>query len=306
MSVQVPVEWEAIVDRFSSDLRTLNRRSEHTVRAYEADVRRLLTLCAELGLAHLGDLNIGMLRVWLAEELESHTEATVARRASAVRAFTGWARKQGIMAVDVGAQLVPPKTRPHLPGYLQQDEADAALDIAITRADDGDPVHLRDWAILELLYATGLRVGELCSLDLRDIQLSERMLRVLGKGNKQRTAPFGIPAEDALRRWLHDGRPLLANDKSKDAVFLGARGGRVDQRTVREVVYKFLEQVPGVGRLGPHTLRHSAATHLLDGGADLRTVQELLGHASLDTTQIYTHVSAARLKSAYEQAHPRA
>lgn len=302
----VPVEWEAIVDRFASDLRTLNRRSEHTVRAYEADVRRLLTLCADLGLADLGDLDIGMLRVWLAEELESHTEATVARRASAVRAFTGWARKQGIMAVDVGAQLVPPKTRPHLPGYLQQDEADAALDIAIIRADDGDPVHLRDWAILELLYATGLRVGELCSLNLRDIQLSERMLRVLGKGNKQRTAPFGIPAEDALRRWLHDGRPLLANDKSKDAVFLGARGGRVDQRTVREVVYKFLEQVPGVGRLGPHTLRHSAATHLLDGGADLRTVQELLGHASLDTTQIYTHVSAARLKSAYEQAHPRA
>lgn len=306
MSHELPTEWEAIIDRFASDLRTLNRRSDHTIRAYQADVRRLLALAAELGLTDLSQLTIGTLRIWLADELEQHTESTVARRASSIRAFTSWARKQGLMAVDVGAQLVPPKTRPHLPGYLQQDEAGAALDIAITRADDGDPVHLRDWAILELLYATGIRVGELCSLDIKDLQLSERMLRVIGKGNKQRTAPFGIPAEEALRQWLREGRTKLANDKSGDAVFLGARGARVDQRTVREVVYRFLEQVPGVGRLGPHTLRHSAATHLLDGGADLRTVQELLGHASLDTTQIYTHVSAARLKSAYDQAHPRA
>lgn len=304
--VELPADWLQALDDFCDQLTTIQRRSAHTVRAYRADVLRLFAVLSDLGVADLAGLQVGMLRVWLADELEKHTESTVARRAAAVRAFTAWAAGHGMLSSDPGALLVPPKTHRGLPEYLQLDEADLALQLAETAADSEAPVDRRDWAMLELLYATGIRVSELCGLDLDRIDQPNRLLRVIGKGNKERTVPFGLPAADALALWLDEGRPGLANERSGSAVFLGARGARIDQRTVREVVYNFLSQVPGVGRLGPHTLRHSAATHLVEGGADLRTVQELLGHASLGTTQIYTHVSAARLRAAYEQAHPRA
>lgn len=302
----LPADWLAALDEFCDQLTKVQRRSQHTVRAYRADVLRLFAVLSELGLAELSQLQVGMLRIWLADELEAHSESTVARRAAAVRAFTSWAAAAHLLPRDPGAMLVPPKTRRGLPEYLQIDEADRALEIAQSAADSEEPAARRDWAMLELLYATGIRVSELVGLDLHDIDAANRVVRVLGKGNKERAVPYGVPAADALMLWLAEGRPALANAKSGAAVFLGARGSRIDQRAVREVVYRFLEQVPGVGRLGPHSLRHSAATHLVEGGADLRTVQELLGHASLGTTQIYTHVSAARLKAAYEQAHPRA
>ena len=165
---------------------------------------------------------------------------------------------------------------------------------------------LRDVAILELLYATGIRVGELCGLDVDDVDRTRRVVRVLGKGRKERTVPYGVPADRAIGRWLEEARPQLFVPGAGGAMFLGARGGRIDQRAVRTLVHARLADVPNAPDMGPHGLRHTAATHLLEGGADLRTVQELLGHASLSTTQLYTHVTTDRLRQAYKLAHPRA
>ncbi|MGA9746105.1 MAG: tyrosine-type recombinase/integrase, partial [Nocardioides sp.] len=180
------------------------------------------------------------------------------------------------------------------------------LATAALSADDGSPVGLRDVAVLELLYATGIRVGELVGLDVDDVDHERRVVRVLGKGRKERSVPYGAPAERALGRWLATGRTALVRSDSGPALFLGSRGGRLDQRAVRTMVHARLADVPGAPDLGPHGLRHTAATHLLEGGADLRSVQELLGHASLATTQIYTHVTTDRLRAAFQQAHPRA
>ena len=171
---------------------------------------------------------------------------------------------------------------------------------------EGDPLALRDRLIVELLYATGIRVSELCGLDIDDVDASRRLLRVLGKGGKQRTVPYGEPAEDAMTAWLGHGRPGLVGPSSGPALLLGARGGRLDPRQARTVVHQTVAAVDGAPDIGPHGLRHSAATHLLEGGADLRIVQELLGHSTLATTQLYTHVSVARLRAVHDQAHPRA
>jgi integrase/recombinase XerC len=165
---------------------------------------------------------------------------------------------------------------------------------------------LRDRALLELLYASGARVSEICGLDVGDVDLERHTVRVIGKGDKERVVPIGVPAIHAVRDWLANGRPGLVTRASGPALLLGLRGGRLDPRTARRAVHARLRAVPGVPDLGPHGLRHSAATHLLEGGADLRTVQELLGHATLATTQIYTHVSIERLRATYERAHPRA
>jgi integrase/recombinase XerC len=230
----------------------------------------------------------------------------MARRATAVRVFTAWAQRTGRTETDPGALLGSPKAHRTLPAALRRDEARELLEAAATRADDGSAVGLRDVAILELLYATGIRVGELCGLDVDDVDRERRVVRVFGKGRKERTVPYGRPAERAVATWLETGRPQLAVPGSGAALFLGARGRRIDQRAVRSMVHARLADVPGAPDLGPHGLRHTAATHLLEGGADLRTVQELLGHASLATTQIYTHVTTDRLRQAYRQAHPRA
>ena len=176
---------------------------------------------------------------------------------------------------------------------------------AETGAEGGDPVALRDRAVLELLYATGVRVSELCGLDLDDIDHARRVIRVLGKGQRERTVPYGVPAERAVRAWLDDGRSHLATERSGPALFLGARGGRLDPRAVRRTVHDAVDSVPGAADMGPHGLRHTAATHLLEGGADLRSVQELLGHATLATTQLYTHVTVERLRAIHDRTHPR-
>jgi integrase/recombinase XerC len=223
-----------------------------------------------------------------------------------LRRFTAWAHKRGLLVTDPGDRLATPATHRPLPGVLKQGEASALLDVAIVAADDGDPVHQRDLLALELLYATGMRVGELVGLDLDDVDDSRRTVRVLGKGAKERVVPYGPPAQRALDTWLEQGRPALQTPESGSALLLGARGRRVDPRVVRTVVHRTLRHVPGAPDIGPHGLRHSAATHLLEGGADLRAVQEMLGHATLATTQIYTHVSVERLRATYEQAHPRA
>jgi integrase/recombinase XerC len=194
------------------------------------------------------------------------------------------------------------KGQRRLPTVLRPHELQRLLE---SHPDEG-PLALRDDAMLELLYASGIRVGELCGLDLGDLDLPRRLVRVLGKGAKERSVPFGLPAGRALSSWLEEGRPEVVGSQSGQAVFLGARGARIDQRAVRRTVHARLAKVEGAPDLGPHALRHTAATHLLEGGADLRTVQELLGHASLATTQLYTHVTVDRLKATYDRAHPRA
>ena len=281
--------------------------SPHSVRAYVGDIADLLAHLQRLGYSDVGDADVRSLRSWLAKQQTlGRSRTTLARRATSARVFTAWAFATGRAARDVGALLGNPKPHRSLPDALSPTQARDLLQHASALAAETGPVGARDSAILELLYATGIRVGELTGLDVDDLDHDRRVVRVFGKGRKERTVPYGVPAATALRRWLDEGRPSLVRAGSGPALFLGARGGRIDPRTVRTLVHRRLADVPGAPDLGPHGLRHTAATHLLEGGADLRTVQELLGHASLATTQIYTHVTTERLRAAYRQAHPRA
>jgi integrase/recombinase XerC len=303
----LPEAMAVVLGEYERHLVAERDLSPHTVRAYLGDIAGMLDHAVRMGHHDLRDLDVRVLRSWLAgQQTRGRSRTTLARRATAVRVFTAWAQRTGLLETDPGALLGTPRAHRTLPPALRVDEARELLENAALRADDGSPVGLRDAAVLEVLYATGIRVGELCGLDVDDLDRERRVLRVLGKGRKERTVPFGLPAERAVEAWLTRGRPSLAHDASGAALFLGARGGRIDQRAVRTLVHARLVDVPGAPDLGPHGLRHTAATHLLEGGADLRTVQELLGHASLATTQIYTHVTTDRLRSAYRQAHPRA
>jgi integrase/recombinase XerC len=255
----------------------------------------------------LQGLSLAVLRSWLAAGAGAGAaRTTLARRTSGVKAFTAWAVRRGLLTGDPAARLQVPKARRTLPAVLRQDQALAAMSAAKSGSQQGDPLAIRDRLIVELLYATGIRVSELCGLDIDHVDTGHRLLRVLGKGNKQRSAPFGEPAAEALGSWLADGRPALVTAESGPALLLGARGGRLDVRQARTVVHQTVAAVDGAPDMGPHGLRHSAATHLLEGGADLRIVQELLGHSSLATTQLYTHVTVARLRAVHDQAHPRA
>lgn len=298
-------DWAAAIEAFAAHLRHERGRSEHTVRAYVGDVTRLAGIAGDAGASSPSQLTLSLLRRWLAAERAATSEKTVARRVASVRTFTSWAQETGRIVTDPGAQLASPKVSRTLPPVLRREHADALLDLAATAADDSTPEHVRDLALLELLYATGIRVGECVGLDLDDIDFTNDTVRVMGKGRKERLVPFGVPARDALREWL-ELRPQLVRDTSGAAVFLGVRGGRIDARTIRTVLQRLLRHLPDVPEISPHGLRHSAATHVLEGGADLRYVQELLGHASLATTQIYTHVSFDRLRETFERAHPRA
>ncbi|MGZ8714229.1 MAG: tyrosine recombinase XerC [Mycobacterium sp.] len=299
---------EAILEEFHEYLALERGRSDHTRRAYLGDLRSLFDFVADRAPdAGITGLTLPILRSWLAAlAATGAARTTVARRTSAVKTFTAWAVRRGLMASDPAARLQMPKARRTLPAVLRQDQALDAMAAAKSGAQQGDPLALRDRLIVELLYASGIRVSELCGLDIDDVDTSRRLLRVLGKGNKQRTVPFGAPAQAALTAWLSDGRPALATAGSGPALLLGARGGRLDPRQARTVVHQTMAAVDGAPDIGPHGLRHSAATHLLEGGADLRVVQELLGHSTLATTQLYTHVTVARLRAVHDQAHPRA
>ncbi|AXN43781.1 tyrosine recombinase XerC [Mycobacterium marinum] len=302
----MPDNSEAILEEFDEYLALQCGRSAHTRRAYLGDLRSLLDYLAGRG-ADLRALSLPVLRSWLATAAGAGAaRTTLARRTSAVKAFTAWAVRRGLLATDPAARLQVPKAHRTLPAVLRQDQALAAMTAAKSGAQQGDPLALRDRLIVELLYATGIRVSELCGLDIDDVDTGHRLVRVLGKGNKQRTAPFGQPAAEALQTWLADGRPALATAESGPALLLGARGRRLDVRQARTVVHQTVAAVDGAPDMGPHGLRHSAATHLLEGGADLRVVQELLGHSSLATTQLYTHVAVSRLRAVHDQAHPRA
>lgn len=299
--------WAKVLSDYERHLVAERDLSVHSVRAYLTDLESLAAHAERLGVTEPSQLSIRSLRSWLANlQTLGRARTTMARRATSARVFTAWLARTGRSASDAGALLASPKARRELPSALTQAEMRAVLDTALEALDGEGPQSLRDLAILELLYATGIRVGELTGIDIDDLDTGRRVVRVFGKGRKERSVPYGVPASDALSLWLERGRPTMVQAASGSAAFLGARGGRIDQRAVRRIVHERLAAVDGGPDLGPHGLRHTAATHLLEGGADLRSVQEILGHASLGTTQIYTHVSNERLRSAYKLAHPRA
>ncbi len=302
----LPQKLADLLAAFGRQLSSGRGLSRHTVRAYLGDVGRMLGHAARCGIDDPADIDVSVLRAWLAtEHAAGHSRATIARRAAAARALTAFACERGMMPADPGTQLGTPKVQRALPDVLNTDQVRAVLAVELSRRAAG-PIEIRDTAIIELLYATGIRVGELCGLDIDDLDQGRRTVRVLGKGAKERMVPFGIPAARAVELWQTAARPLVATAASGPALFLGARGGRIDPRIARRAVHARMAAAGIVPDTGPHGLRHTAATHMLEGGADLRAVQEMLGHSSLATTQIYTHVSIERLVAAYRQAHPRA
>lgn len=300
--------FEKLLGEYCQHLEKERNLSEHTVRAYLGDLESFFDNLEIQRVDDISVITIAHIRSWLAtQQVKGGARTTLSRRAVSIRLFTKWACKKGYLSKDVGATLATPKGQRKLPEVLSIADASLAMDSLATRvAEEETPLSKRDCAIIELLYATGARVSELCGLDLDDIDYQRNTIRVLGKGNKERTIPLGNPAMNAVDNWIKNARSEVATSASGRAVFLGSRGKRIDQRTVRTIVYEALSALEGIERMGPHALRHSAATHLLEGGADLRTVQEILGHASLATTQIYTHVSTERLQKAFKQAHPRA
>lgn len=300
------MDLTAATDAFAVHLEQVRRLSPATVRAYRSDLRDLL---AAVGDVAVGEVDLEALRDWLWRATQrGDARSTLARRAAAARSFFSWAKEEELISADPALRLISPKRGRTLPAVASQDGMRELLEDRGRIAANGDAVALRDHALLELLYGSGMRVSELCGLDLDDLDHERRTARVLGKGAKERVVPFGIPAGDAITAYLTRGRPALVAraEESTPAVFLGARGGRIGPRAVYGLVAEALGPIVGADAVGPHALRHSAATHLLDGGADLRAVQEILGHASLGTTQIYTHVSSERLTATYRLAHPRA
>jgi integrase/recombinase XerC len=300
---RLPPPVREAVDEFAHHLSAVAGRSAHTVRGYVTDVVSLLEHAVRLRRTSVTALDLAVVRSWLAKRRTlGASRASLARHAAAARTFSTWAHRSGLLATDVAAGLATARPHRRLPEVLRPDQAGALI---AGPGDQESPGVMRDRVVLELLYATGIRVGELCGLDVDDVDRERRLVRVFGKGAKERAVPYGRPAGAALDHWLRFGRPALAGPHSGAALLLGLRGGRVHPTVVRRLVTHYA-RVAGLPATSPHQLRHSAATHLLEGGADLRSVQELLGHSSLASTQIYTHVSAERLRAAYRQAHPRA
>jgi integrase/recombinase XerC len=343
--------WGDLIRSFDRYLGLELGRSPHTRRAYLGDVRALVAFADPAPDREQGGdgddrparpeaVDLAVLREWLGRMNDDGLgRSTLARRAASARALTRWLVRTGRVGQDAGQRLRSPKARRTLPSVLRVDQASAlmqtasareapdisaaggagaaAVEVADGRVEVADgrveqAVRARDRAVLELLYATGIRVSELTGLDLSDVDTGRRTVRVVGKGDKERVVPFGLPAADALQAWVDEARAALVRPAAPggpgtvEALFVGRRGRRIDPRQVRELVYAAVAAVPGAPAMGPHGLRHTAATHLLNGGADLRSVQELLGHATLSTTQIYTHVSVERLRAGHRQAHPRA
>lgn len=332
MRAALPLPLRGAVEGFEVHLAHERNLSPHTVRSYVGDAVSLLdqlmrwtgrpieraskaagsssAVAASLSVsdvrAALEALTLEVLRSWLARlRSRGAGAASIARRAASARAFTAWAHGRQFMQHDVGLMLAAPKYSRDLPEILSHSHTERLVE-TISGAEPDDPVALRDRAIIELLYASGVRVSELCGLDLTDLDEKRRLLRVIGKGNKERAVPYGVPAQRALTDYFTSGRPRLTAGPTETALLLGVRGKRIDPRVVRKLVHFYTSSRAEVPDMSPHGLRHTAATHFLEGGADLRAVQEYLGHASLATTQVYTHVSVERLRAEYHQAHPRA
>lgn len=303
--------FDHALNQFAAHLDSGRGYSAHTVKAYTSDVADLGEFLKKRNAQlpeepSLEAIDLELLRDWLWQATQQGlTKSTIARKSAALRSFTAWLHKGDQIANDPGLRLRSPKAGRTLPKVVSRESLSQIFESLELKALSDNPSGIRDLLVFEILYATGIRVSELVGLDLDSIDYSRNLMRVLGKGNKQRMVPFGLPARDALDHWIQIGRPAFANEKATSALLINSRGQRVGVRQVYSLVAKYLEETP-TGAAGPHSLRHSAATHLLDGGADLRAVQELLGHASLGTTQIYTHVSIERLREGYQNAHPRA
>ncbi|GAB3122656.1 tyrosine recombinase XerC [Glaciibacter psychrotolerans] len=301
-------EMSVAIDNFLAYLQAERAYSLHTVRAYRSDLTHLREFASARNATAVQELTLDLLRdwVWLGSQ-SGLSRATLSRRSAAARSFTAWLVTTETLATDPGVRLRSPKPGRPLPRVINRSQMHDLFASLTLRATSADPAALRDLAIIELLYASALRVSELVGLDLSDVDFDRLTVRVTGKGAKERVVPFGVPAQTALVDYLRQARPALTDPTLPTAaLFIGARRTRLGVRSVYRLVAGLVSDLPGNGPAGPHALRHTAATHLLDGGADLRAVQELLGHASLGTTQIYTHVSAERLKQSYLTAHPRA
>lgn len=311
---------DVAIDQFARSLRAERGYSQNTERAYLHDLSDLASFAEKREVVDVSAIDLALLRDWLWQKTQDGlARASIARHAAAARSFTAWLARTGRIPSDPGLRLRAPQALRSLPRVLSRSQMEEILGSLSFRAAERDPQAVRDLAIIELLYASALRVSEVTSLDVSSLDLDRLTARVIGKGSKERVVPFGVPALSALVDYLRDARPQLieahrtnsvratsTSAQSQTALFLGVRGGRIGSRAVYALVASLLAEMPGGGPSGPHALRHTAATHLLDGGADLRAVQEMLGHASLGTTQIYTHVSTERLKESYRVAHPRA
>lgn len=297
------------IDAFLTAVQIEYGYSEHTVRAYRRDLQSFNDYAAEQGISDVQECDIELMRGWLwTRQQKQLAPTTIARNVATLKSFGVWLERKRLVPGNPASRLRAPRAPRTLPRVLSDAQVTRILDRAAGRASEGDPEQLRDHAVLEVLYASALRVSELCTLPVAGFDGRERLVRVLGKGNKERVVPVGGPAAKALGRYLEEGRPALAqrNANPPATLFLGKQGGVLSTNAVYRLVARELEQEPGGGPRGPHTLRHTTATHLLNGGADLRVVQEILGHSSLASTQVYTHVSTERLAESYRQAHPRA
>ncbi len=296
-------EWRELIRRFEQHLRVERGLAGLTVRNYRTDLEPLFDFMLKNGVPDLKALDRAALRAYLAWLIElGYVRRSVARKVSALRTLLRWLVRLKLIDADPLPRRGVMKLDSRLPRFLSQNEA-ARL---VQAAETSDPGKIRDRALLELIYGAGLRVSEARDLDVDHLNLGARELRVVGKGSKERIVLIGVPARDALSLYLRDVRPTLATDDSDGALFLNRFGGRLSQRSIQQKVRSYAAQAGLGGWVHPHTLRHSYATHMLEGGADLRVVQELLGHASPATTQIYTHVTGAEARRVYEAAHPRA
>jgi len=301
------VRIDDAVARFLHEMEAARDSSLHTIRAYRGDLDLFTQSLPRAESTAVADVTLEHCRSWVwAMSTKGDAASSIGRRVSSVKSLFHWLHARGDIPADTAVRLTAPKKPRHLPRVLTAPAMTAVFESLVVRAESDDPVALRDVAIWELMYASAIRVSELVGITVSDIDWADNTVKVLGKGSKERIVPFGLPARDALRAFVERGRPAIAVNDNVHALFVGARGGKLTTRTVYGVVANIIGELPGQGPKGPHTLRHTAATHLLDGGADLRSVQEILGHASVGTTQIYTHVSSERLKAAYQSAHPRA
>ncbi len=286
-------------------LQTLEREgaSPYTVKNYGTDIGQYLAYCAEAGVTQPHELTRDLLRRYLTELTDiGYARASIARRIFELRAFGDHLVTQGVWTENLFRRIEAPRLPRRLPHYLTHEQVARLLAVPVPDTPQG----LRDRAILETLYASGVRVSELSALDLADLRLAAGELRVIGKGDKERWAFIGEPAQRALRAYLEAGRPALLGQRVSNAVFLNRSGGRLSVRSISTIVHQAGRAAGIPFDVTPHVLRHTFATHLLDGGADLRVVQELLGHSSIATTQIYTHISQGHARAAYQRAHPRA
>ena len=306
----ISTDWFAkTVEDFISYLKIEKNRSSNTIRTYKTDLELFLQFASGNGIKKLEDIELNTFRLWLADQKDKgSSNSTISRRSSTARVFSTWAFKKGLVKTDSAIRLISPKVNKSLPKVLGQKQAKTLMQTASNVVDEDETVEIRrrDHAILEVLYSSGIRVAELTGLDIKDLDFTRSTMRVIGKGNKERVVPFGQPAKQALGNYINDARTKFINEKSGNALFIGSRGKRLDTRQVRRIVAKAIKRVEGAPDISPHDLRHSAATHMLEGGADLRIVQELLGHSSLATTQKYTHVTIERLREVFAKAHPRA